>query len=118
MGCTTGYTLNALRSPLPGVQLTGTEPYHEGLAVARERWPNIRLMQADALALPFASEFDLVSALDGPEHVDDDAAPLSEIAESSEARGEVSSSQFLNIVGCGVPGASITGIIGAMRAPL
>jgi SAM-dependent methyltransferase len=79
IGCGTGYTLRALRGALPGAQLTGTELFEEGLAVSRRRWPNIRLMQADARALPFGTDFDLVTAFDVLEHIDDDTAALSEL---------------------------------------
>jgi SAM-dependent methyltransferase len=79
IGCGTGYTLNALRSALPAAQLTGTELFEEGLAIAQQRWPNVRLMQADARALPFGSEFDLVGAFDVLEHIDNDAGALSEL---------------------------------------
>lgn len=79
IGCGTGYTLGALRSALPGAQLTGTELFEEGLAVARQRWPNVRLMQADARALPFESEFDLLTAFDVLEHIEDDVRALAEL---------------------------------------
>jgi ubiquinone/menaquinone biosynthesis C-methylase UbiE len=80
IGCGTGYSLRALRNALPGAELTGTELFEEGLAIARQRWPNITLMQADARALPFgSSDFDLVSAFDVLEHIDDDAGALSEL---------------------------------------
>lgn len=79
IGCGTGYTLSALRSALPSAQLTGTELFEEGLAVARQRWANIRLMRADARSLPFGSEFDLVAAFDVIEHIDDDARALAEL---------------------------------------
>lgn len=79
VGCGTGYTLGALRSALPGAQLTGTELFEEGLAIARQRWPRIRLLQADARALPFGSEFGLISAFDVLEHIDDDGLALSEL---------------------------------------
>ena len=72
-------SLGALRNALRGAQLTGTELFQEGLSVARQRWPNIRLMQADARALPFDSEFDLVAAFDVLEHIDDDTRALAEL---------------------------------------
>lgn len=78
IGCGTGYTLGALRNSLPRAELTGTELFEEGLSVARTRWDSVRLLQADARALPFGSEFDLVGAFDVLEHIDDDAAALSE----------------------------------------
>jgi SAM-dependent methyltransferase len=79
IGCGTGYTLKALRTSLPHAKLTGTELFEEGLNVARERWPSIRLLQADARALPFDTEFDLVGAFDVLEHIEDDVTALSEL---------------------------------------
>lgn len=78
IGCGTGYTLGALRRALPEARLTGTELFREGLEVARSRWPETTLTQADARALPFSSEFDLVAAFDVLEHIDDDARALAE----------------------------------------
>lgn len=79
IGCGTGYTLKALHNALPDAHLTGTDLFEEGLDVARGRWPSLRLMQADARALPFGCEFDLVGAFDVLEHIDDDAAVLAEL---------------------------------------
>jgi SAM-dependent methyltransferase len=79
IGCGTGYTLRALRAALPRAELTGTELFEEGLQVARGRWPDLRILQADARALPFGSEFDLVGAFDVLEHIDDDVGALSEL---------------------------------------
>jgi SAM-dependent methyltransferase len=78
IGCGTGYTLYALRGALPDAELTGTELLDEGLAVARRRWPTVTLRQADARALPFGEEFDLVGAFDVIEHIDDDGRALRE----------------------------------------
>jgi SAM-dependent methyltransferase len=79
LGCGTGYTLGALRSALPRAELTGTELFEEGLRVARTRWDSVRLLQADARALPFGREFDLVGAFDVLEHIDDDVTALREL---------------------------------------
>lgn len=79
IGCGTGYTLKALRNALPGAELTGTELFDEGLRVARERWPGMRLIQADARALPFDREFDLAGAFDVLEHIDEDGSALVEL---------------------------------------
>jgi SAM-dependent methyltransferase len=78
IGCGTGYTLYALRGALPDAELTGTELLDEGLAVARERWSDVSLRQADARALPFGEEFDLVGAFDVIEHIDDHDGALRE----------------------------------------
>jgi SAM-dependent methyltransferase len=79
IGCGTGYTIGALRDGLPASNITGTELIEEGLAVARQRWPDLTLRQADACALPFGSEFDLVAAFDVLEHIDDDRGALAEL---------------------------------------
>jgi SAM-dependent methyltransferase len=78
IGCGTGYTLYALRGALPDAELTGTELLDEGLVVARRRWSDVTLRQADARALPFGEEFDLVGAFDVIEHIDDDGLTLRE----------------------------------------
>lgn len=78
VGCGTGYTLYALRGALPGARLTGTELFDEGLALARQRWSDVTLLQADARALPFGEQFDLVGAFDVIEHIDDDDRALRE----------------------------------------
>ena len=70
IGCGTGYTLGALRAALPAAELTGTELFDAGLEVARQRWSDVRLMQADACELPFDQSFDLVGAFDVLEHID------------------------------------------------
>lgn len=87
IGCGTGYTLRALRNALPQAELTGTELFEEGLRVARDRWDRVRLLQADARALPFGSEFDLVGAFDVLEHIDDDVTALSELRRVVTPRG-------------------------------
>jgi SAM-dependent methyltransferase len=79
IGCGTGFTLGALHEALPAAQLTGTELFDEGLAVARTRWPDVRLLQADACELPFGDEeFDLVGAFDVLEHIEHDARAVGE----------------------------------------
>jgi ubiquinone/menaquinone biosynthesis C-methylase UbiE len=87
IGCGTGYTLRALRNALPQAELTGTELFEEGLRVARDRWDRVRLLQADARALPFGSEFELVGAFDVLEHIDDDVTALSELRRVVRPRG-------------------------------
>jgi len=78
VGCGTGFTMYALRGALPEATLTGTELFEEGLEIARARWPDVTLRQADGRALPFTEEFDLVGAFDVLEHIDDDAAAVRE----------------------------------------
>lgn len=79
VGCGTGFALRALKDALPTANLVGTELFDEGLQVARERWPGVTFTQADARAMPFSSEFDLVAAFDVIEHIDDDIGALREV---------------------------------------
>jgi SAM-dependent methyltransferase len=78
VGCGTGFTLKALQDAVPTARLTGTELFEEGLRIARRRWPELTLAQADARAMPFGPEFDLVAAFDVVEHIDDDLGALRE----------------------------------------
>jgi SAM-dependent methyltransferase len=90
IGCGTGFTLQALAAAAPEAELTGTELFDEGLAVARRRMPDVRLLKVDAREMPFgAGEFDLVGAFDVLEHIDDDAGALREIARVLEPGGGV-----------------------------
>jgi SAM-dependent methyltransferase len=78
IGCGTGFTLRALADAAPGAELTATELFDEGLAVARRRMPQVRLLNVDARDMPFHAEFDLVAAFDVLEHIDDDLKALRE----------------------------------------
>lgn len=79
LGCGTGFVLEALREALPGWRLVGSELYEEGLAVARRRLADVELVQADARALPYRDEFDVVGAFDVLEHVHEDAVVLAQM---------------------------------------
>ena len=89
IGCGTGYVLSYLKSQLPAAKLNGSEIYSEGLRYARERLGDVHLFQADARALPFDSEFDLIVALDVIEHIVEDSMVLSEMFRSLKPGGGV-----------------------------
>ena len=76
VGCGTGFVLRAIASARPGIRLTGSELFAEGLEHAAKRVPEATLVQLDARAMPFEEEFDAVGAFDVLEHVDDDGAAL------------------------------------------
>lgn len=71
IGCGTGFVLSGIAAAFPGMQLSGSELFREGLPFAAERVPRARLMQMDALRIPFHEEFDLVGAFDVVEHIAD-----------------------------------------------
>ena len=76
LGCGTGLNLEHLERY---AQATGTDYFEEALDFCRERG-HTRLCKADAAYLPFPGRhFDVATALDVIEHLDDDLAALSEL---------------------------------------
>jgi len=82
VGCGRGSLLDGLRHTLEGGQLAGAELLDAGLQLARSRLSDVELYQADALALPFDREFDVVTSCDVLEHFDDDGAVVRELFRS------------------------------------
>jgi len=78
VGCGTGYVLQCLAAE-NRYALTGLESHIAGLRHARSRLPGVELVQADARALPYESEFDAVGAFDVIEHISEDEAVLASI---------------------------------------
>lgn len=72
VGSGSGFVLAGLRRALPRLSLTGGELYEEGLRIARERVPDVPLLQFDAREIPFEDEFDVAAAFDVLEHVAED----------------------------------------------
>jgi SAM-dependent methyltransferase len=79
VGCGSGYVGAYLTRQIPDLTYTATELLIDAFPHARSRVPNSELLQADATNLPFDAEFDVIAAFDVIEHVDDDAAVLSEM---------------------------------------
>src|SRR5262249_59487496 len=71
LGCGCGGTLATLASRRPALRLQGADALIDGLHYARQRLPDVELLQLDARRLPFREEFDLVGAFDVLEHLDD-----------------------------------------------
>jgi SAM-dependent methyltransferase len=78
IGCGTGYVLEGLQS-MPGVKLSGSEIYVQGLRYAKERLPGVDLFQADATQLPFRERFDAIGAFDVLEHIEEDTSAMKSI---------------------------------------
>ena len=77
VGCGGGLMMRAIRARRPDIALDGADLFVSALALAAEGLPETaRLMQMDAAALPFESEYDLIGLFDVLEHVDDDDAAL------------------------------------------
>lgn len=78
VGCGTGFVLSGVGSAFPGIALSGSEIFLEGLSHAAERMPDATFMQMDARHVPFEDEFDVVGAFDVLEHIEEDRAVLSQ----------------------------------------
>lgn len=81
VGCGAGFLTNHLAGE--GFEVTGIDCSASSLAEAARRDPTgqVRYLQADAYALPFADQsFDVVAALDFLEHVERPAEAIAEMA--------------------------------------
>lgn len=89
IGCGTGFVLSGLRLAFPHLRLTGAELHADGLLHARERLPEVELLQFDARQIPFEKEFDVIGAFDVLEHIDDDAGVLLEMHRALKPGGGI-----------------------------
>jgi SAM-dependent methyltransferase len=87
VGCGAGVFLAALREARPGMSLTASDLLTRSLAHARQRLPDVPVVQIDARRIPFEAEFDVVGAFDVIEHVTDDEAVLRAVHRSLHGAG-------------------------------
>ena len=87
IGCGTGFVLRSVHERNPDVRVVGGDVSAGSLEVARRRMPHVELLQADATALPFEQEFDVVGAFDILEHEPDDVGALRDIARTLRPGG-------------------------------
>ncbi|MEA2159345.1 MAG: hypothetical protein QOD66_1725 [Solirubrobacteraceae bacterium] len=81
LGCSTGYLLEDLRGAYPQAELIGVDLIASGLRKAHEQLPDVRLLQADACALPLTdASINAVLSANLLEHIPDDRGALREIA--------------------------------------
>jgi SAM-dependent methyltransferase len=89
VGCGSGQVALALRRETPQLRLTGTEAFIEGLRLAAVRVPDAELIVADARALPFEAEFDVVGAFDVIEHIHEDDRAIGQMVRAVKPGGGV-----------------------------
>lgn len=90
LGCGTGYVTQALRKALPDATISASEIYTNGLNHAQRRLgAGVELLQMDAREIPFREEFDLISAFDVLEHIDEDTRVLKRVVEALTPGGGV-----------------------------
>jgi SAM-dependent methyltransferase len=88
VGCGTGYVLERLHHAFPGLSLSGSELFDDGLAYARERLGDAAtLRQADATDLGLRDAFDVIGAFDVVEHIEDDRRVLANLCAALRPRG-------------------------------
>ena len=88
VGCGTGYVLDRLHRAIPGLKLSGSELFEEGLAYARQRLGDAAMLRhADATALGFHDAFDVIGAFDVVEHIEDDRRVLANLYAALRPRG-------------------------------
>jgi SAM-dependent methyltransferase len=78
IGCGTGFVLSEINRRIPGLSLSGSDLYSDGLQFAGRRIPNAVFYQIDACSIPFRDEFDVIMALDILEHIETDSKALGE----------------------------------------
>jgi SAM-dependent methyltransferase len=76
IGCGTGFVLSGIARAFPGIALSGSELFAEGLKHSAERLPGANLMQMDARTIPYQDEFDAIGAFDVIEHIEEDTAVI------------------------------------------
>lgn len=86
IGCGIGGVIRELRT-IPGLRLTGSEIYLNGLLYARKALPDVTFIQLDATRIPFERAFDVVGAFDVLEHVEDDRAVIMQVKKALRPGG-------------------------------
>jgi len=89
IGCGNGFILLGIRQLLPSLVLSGSDLFIEGLSYAEKRLPGVALFQFDAREIPFEEEFDVISAFDVLEHIQEDEEVLLQMFKASKRGGGI-----------------------------
>ena len=79
LGCGTGYVLLCLEKAFPKLSLYGGEVFVKGLKFAAQRLSRAELVQMDVRRIPFEDEFEVMSAFDVLEHIEEDELALKQM---------------------------------------
>jgi SAM-dependent methyltransferase len=88
VGCGTGNTLRILERTCHAGVVVGSDPFEEGLRIARRRVA-CELVQSTVEELRVSGAFDLICAFDVLEHVSDDVRALTELRHRLQGTGAV-----------------------------
>ena len=78
IGCATGEFIRQIVEN-ENLEITGSEIYLKALVHAQKNFPNVNFIQYDITKGSIGEEFDLIVAFDVIEHIEDDAAAISNI---------------------------------------
>lgn len=87
VGCGTGFVLSGNVAAFPQAHFVASEIFSAGLPFAAQRVPTAELLQMDARAIPYDSEFDVVGAFDVVEHIPEDAQVLRQMHQALKPGG-------------------------------
>jgi SAM-dependent methyltransferase len=88
-GCGTGQVVRSLQRARPGLRITASEAFLDGLTMAARRSAGIELVQADVRRLPWENAFDAVGAFDVIEHIVEDQEAVRQLARAVVPGGGV-----------------------------
>lgn len=89
VGCGTGGVAGALQDAFPAMSVVAGDVLMAGLRIAQQHAPRVEFVQFDIRALPYRDAFDVVTAFDVLEHVDDDAAVLAQMRAAARPGGGI-----------------------------
>ena len=88
VGCGTGFVLSGIEKKIPGLDLSGSEVFAEGIKFARKR-TKAKLFQMDVRAISFKNEFDVIGAFDVIEHIEEDEIAIQVMYEAMKPGGGI-----------------------------
>ena len=89
VGCGTGFILEGIHARYPHLMLAGSDADAGTLERVMRRVPAALVFEGLAADLPFRDQFDIVTALDVIEHIDDDREALVSIRRTLKSGGVV-----------------------------
>lgn len=89
IGCGTGYVLTGMAKRFPVAKLYGSEIFVAGLGHAAARLPSAKFMQMDARDIPFKDEFNVITAFDVLEHIEEDEQTLAQVHAALKPQGHL-----------------------------
>ena len=87
VGCGTGYVLEGVRRRYPRLMVAGSDADAETIERVMRRVPDALVFQGLAADLSFRDQFDIVTALDVIEHIDDDREALASMRRTLKPGG-------------------------------